>query len=659
MRNSDATSASGEPVTRENRDPQTLPTSIEPDAADISPGMTERAFARISAAMLDLSGLIIALLALPVCFDIAARTLLGFSLDGMMEIQTLALVLILFFAMGFLSLKGEHIAVDLFYERFSPRWQARLSLFASLTCAAAAGSLAWATGYAGRDWTELTRVLYLPEKYFVYATTFGFACVVMAEAFHLRHILRRMAAGADWIGMAGTALVFLALCGLPWLYRISGIRLDGLVIGALGFALLFLMILLRVPIAFAMCLVGILGMLILRRNPVSTMRAMASLPFRTMTDFVYVAVPMFMLMGELTFRSGMSAALFDCANKWLGRLPGGLACASVAGCAGFGAVCGDSLATAITMSSVALPAMRGHNYAPSLATGCLAAGGTLGILIPPSMGFIFYSLMTEESIGRLFLAGALPGLLLSGIFLGEILFLCRRRPELAPPGEVFSLIEKLRSLGGLVPVALLFVVVVGGILAGTFTPGEGGAVGALGAWIYALSRRALSVGDMVDVIRSTARITAKVFAILVGVALMGALLASSRMPNLLAESIISAGLNRYVFFLAVVVIYMFLGCVMNIIPMMLLTLPALYPSVQALGFDGIWFGVVTVILMEMGMITPPIGMNVFALASLAPDIPMAQIFRGVLPFFLGMLLCVLILTLFPAIATWLPGLLFA
>lgn len=263
--------------------------------------------------------------------------------------------------------------------------------------------------------------------------------------------------------------------------------------------------------------------------------------------------------------------------------------------------------------------------------------------------------MTEESVGQLFVAGIAPGILLTAIFMSIIVFQVKRNPALAPPSEVCSRSEKIRSLAGLVPMIGLFVLVVGGILAGWFTPGEGGAVGALCAFLYALARRQVTVDGLRRALYNTALMTGKIFVILAGVYVFGAFLATSRLPALLADFVTGLDMNKYLILAVVIVIYILMGCVMNIIPMMLLTLPSMYPTIHALGFDGIWFGVVTVIVMEMGMITPPIGINVFTMTSLAPDIPMATVFKGVMPFFAGMCLCVLLVILFPQLALWLPA----
>lgn len=625
---------------------------------EIRRGPIERAYYTFFEKLFYLGGLLLLLLVPPIVFDIIARTCFGFSLTGLMEVETLTLVVSVFLAVGFVTIKQQHIDVDLIFNNFSQKTKDRLLVFIRLLCVAAALLFTIITFNAGIEWRERTFILQIPEKYFMLIVCFGFASMAMGMAFELIHDTKRLIRNGDLIGLILAVAGVLLLCVLPFVYKASGYKLSGMTIGVSGFCLLFLLILVRVPIGFAMLFVAAIGIVALKRNPVSAVRSLSDIPFRSINDFVFVAIPMFMLMGELASRSGLSKGLFSCANAFLGRLPGGLAGATVAGCAGFGAVCGDSLPTVITMSSVALPEMRERNYAMPLACGSLAAGGTLGILIPPSMGFIFYSLMTEQSIGKLFIAGILPGILLTLIFILIIVVQVKRNPQLAPASPPVPTREKIAAVAGLIPIVCLFVLVVGGILAGTFTPGEGGAVGAFGAFLYALARRTLNLKNFKSALHDTALMTAKVFALLAGVYVFGAFLAVSHLPRLMAEAVTSIGLNSYVLLFSVIVLYIFLGCVMNIVPMMLLTLPSLWPSIQAVGIDGIWFGVITVIVMEMGMITPPIGLNVFAMSSIASDVPMASIFKGILPFFLGMCLCVLLIILFPSIATWLPNLLF-
>ncbi len=617
----------------------------------------EKAFNALSGHMLGFGSILVGLLAIPICLDIIFRFFFRISIDGMMEVELMTLVVIAYACICHTVVTRSPLQIDLLYQLLNPRWQIRLDVFAHLLCLAICAVLAWQGWREAASWTQRSAVLRFSESYFLAWIAFGFALTALAFLFQLRHSLREILSEKDYTGLLLALIAALALCILPFLYHMSGLRLSGMVVGGTGFCLLMILLLLRVPIGFAMALMGLLGLVALMRRPSIAFNTIGAIPFNNTAEFTFVALPMFMLMGELTFYSGLSRDLFDCANKWLGRVPGGLAVASVWGCAGFGAVCGDSLACVITMSSVALPAMLQKKYQPSLACGALASGGTMGILIPPSMGFIYYSILTEESIGKLFIAGILPGILLSLIFTLIIILWVKRSPDAAPPSENYPLRDKLVSTFYLLPVAGLFVLVVGGIMAGAFTPGEGGAVGAAGALLYALARRRLSRADLMRALLNTGAMTGRIFLLFAGVYILGAFFSASRLPGLLAESILTAGTNRYLVLALVILLYIFLGAVMNIIPMMMLTLPTIYPTIHGLGFDGVWFGVVTVILMEMGMITPPMGINVFTLSSLAPDIPMGKIFKGVMPFVLGMCLCIILLVLFPEIALILPDML--
>lgn len=617
----------------------------------------EAAWNRFTLYMIYIAAAITGLIAIPICIDIVARTFFHASIEGIIEVETLALIPMAFLATGFLTVSRQHIQIDLFFDMFSVRTRGRLILLAALVGFAASALMTYQTFLTGLENTELTPFMYFPVRWFIFITTFGFFSAGLGFLFQLIHAVQDIVRNKDFLGIVIPLAAIALIVALPFVYKASGYKMSGLLIGLFGFLVLFSMLLLRVPIAFAMTFMGILGLICLKRSPAIALATVGEIPYLQTADFVFVAIPMFMLMGELAFFSGISADLFECANRWLGRLPGGLACATIGGCAGFGAVCGESLPTVITMSAVALPPMREHNYDPGLATGALAAGGTLGILIPPSIGFIFYSIITEESVGKLFIAGIIPGLLLASMFMLTIIIQVKRKPSLAPKGNVFTMKQKLVSLMYLLPMGALFMLVIGGILAGAFTPGEGGAVGAMGAFLYAIGRRRMNIDVMKKSLLATVTMSGKIFMIFAGVYCFGAFLSASRLPNLLADTIIGLDMNRYFVLLIIVLLYIALGAVMNILPMMLLTLPSIYPTVQGLGFDGIWFGVITVMLMEMGLITPPVGMNVFTMSSLAPDIPMATIFKGVMPFFVAMLLTCALIILFPGLATWLPNLL--
>ncbi len=619
--------------------------------------MVESAYNKLSTYLINFTLLLLALLPIPICVDIFARSFLGLAVDGLTEVETFGIVLIAFAAMPYVTATNGHISIDIFFNKFPKRVQNILTLFSFLLCLAISLLLGILGAEGAWESIILSAILRIPEWYFIMFSAVCFFFIAMGMFFQAWHCTLEMIKTKSYVDIFLAIVFVVFFLSLPFLYKYFGLRFSRLALGGLGFLILLVLLLLRLPIGFGLACLGVMGLITIMRTPEAAFSIVATVPYRETYNLILVAVPMFMLMGELASVTGISREMFNCAYKWMGRMPGGLACAAVGGCAGFGAICGESLPTVITMTSVALPAMRENKYAPSLSCGALAAGGTLGILIPPSMGFIFYSLMTEVSVGKLFMAGIIPGLLLTFIFVLVIIFQVKRNPSLAPAAPVFTLKEKLYSLTGLLPMLLLFCLVMGGILGGFFTPGEGGAVGAAGAFLYGLVRRQITWEGLKHALFNTAVLTGKVFVILAGVYVFGAFLASSRLPNLLATFVTGLEVNRYVILGLVIVLYILLGCVMNVTPMLLLTLPAIFPTIDALGFDGVWFGVITVMVMEMGLITPPIGMNVFTLASLAPDIPMVSIFKGVLPFFVGMLICVGLILVFPQIALWLPGIL--
>ncbi len=605
---------------------------------------------------LYVSALALAFLVIPIVCDVIGRTFFSFPLFGITEVEGLTLVFIGFVAMGSAGINKAHIAIDIVFSMFSKKTQWRLDCFSNMLCLVVACLLTYSTWRAGFIHNEHTGLLKLNEKPFIFITCYGLATVAIAFFFQCLHSIKERWQKGDRFFLLLSAVIIAVFFALPFMYKASSLSFSSLLIGAIGFLFLLCLLMGKIPMGMAMSFIALVGLFFLMRTPKAVFSAIGLVPFRQTSEFIFLAIPMFMLMGEMIAFAGLSKDMFDCANKWLGKLPGGLAVASVGGCAGFGAVCGDSMATVLTMSAVALQPMRNHKYDPGLATGALAAGGTLGILIPPSMGFIIFSIMTGESVGKLFVAGIVPGLLLAGIFITIIILRVMRKPELAPEKQHFSMQEKIRSLKGLLPILTIFIIVVGGIMYGLFTPGEGGAVGAAVAFIFAAARGKVTRTNIVECFYRTARMCGIIFVILIGVFIFGVFLTTSHIPLLLAEFVNDLEVNRYIVLLIVILIYVLLGCVMNIMPMMMLTLPSIYPTIQALGFDGIWFGVITVIVMEMGMITPPIGLNIYTLATVAPDIPMSTMFKGVMPFFLGMCLCVLLIILFPQIALFLPNL---
>jgi tripartite ATP-independent transporter DctM subunit len=425
-------------------------------------------------------------------------------------------------------------------------------------------------------------------------------------------------------------------------------------IGIAGGIILFVLIALGLPIGVSMGAIGVVGLALIT-NIDAALSRLAQTAYSMTANYITAVIPLFVIMGEFAFVSGLTKEAYAATYKWLGRLPGGLAMATIGGCAGFAAVCGSSEATALTIGSFALPEMRQHRYDPRLALGSIAAGGTLGILIPPSMAFVLYGLITEQSIGKLFLAGVFPGILLASLFLITIYILTKINPSYGPPGGKTSFREKLTAFKDVWGVLILFIVVMGGIYGGVLTPTEAAAAGAFSAFLIALFRRKLNKKNLVSSFMNTLRVTGFVFVIIIGAVLFGYLMAASGVSIALANFVSGLPVSSLGILISILVLYLILGCLMDAFAMVLVTMPILYPVIINLGYDPIWFGVLIVIMMEMGMITPPIGMNVFVLRGISRDIPMYMIFEGALPFVISMAICVAILIAFPDIALFLPN----
>jgi tripartite ATP-independent transporter DctM subunit len=409
------------------------------------------------------------------------------------------------------------------------------------------------------------------------------------------------------------------------------------------------------PVGFVMGFLGLLGF-----SYVVNLEAGLSLLVRDVWDvfssYGLTVIPLFVFMGQIAFHSGISRRLYDSAYVLLGHRRGGLAMATVGACAGFSAISGSTNATAATMATVTLPEMKRYNYDMSLATGTVAAAGSLGILIPPSVIFIVYGILTEQSIGKLFAAGILPGILLSSLFLLTIHLQVMKNPSLAPPGPKTSLKEKIRSFVGVLETLLLFAMVMGGMFFGIFTPTEAAAAGAFLTLLIAILRRQLTWQGFVQSLADTTRISCMVMVIVTGATIFGHFMAITRVPYDLAGWVSSLPLHRSAIMGVIILVYLFGGCFMDALAMIMLTIPIFFPVAQTLGFDPIWFGVVIVLITEMGVITPPVGVNVYVVYGVAKDVPLETIFKGVFPMLLALLVCNLILLFFPQIALFLPGL---
>lgn len=428
--------------------------------------------------------------------------------------------------------------------------------------------------------------------------------------------------------------------------------MNPVVIGVIALALLFLLMFFEMPIAFAMALVGFCGFAVLS-NFDAALNMVGLVPYTTSADYIFSVLPLFLLMGEFANISGIMGDAYGTIYKWIGHLPGGLAMATVGGCAGFGAVCGSSVATGATMCRVALPEMRKYNYDPGLATGCLAAGGTLGIMIPPSMQFILYGVVAEQSIGKLFMAGIFPGILLSFLFMFAIYIGCRRNPSLGPASTKVSWRERLVSLKGIWGVILLFAIVMGGIWGGFLTPTEAAAVGVFVSFILVIVRKQLNRKNMATAIIGAFITTGMCLGILIGAMIFGYFVALTTLPMALAKFVSSLAIPPLGILICILIVYLILGCLMDALAMVLLTMPIFIPVILALGFDPIWFGVILCLMCEMALITPPVGMNVFVISGMS-GVPMYTVFRGIMPFLIAMAIGMVILIAFPQISLWLP-----
>jgi tripartite ATP-independent transporter DctM subunit len=422
----------------------------------------------------------------------------------------------------------------------------------------------------------------------------------------------------------------------------------------LGFLAIFAMALIRIPLAFAMGIVGVVG-IGLTRGWLPSLANAAQVVHETGFAYTLSVIPLFILMGNFVARAGLAHELFHAAYTFIGHRRGGLAHATIAACAGFGAICGSSIATAATMSKVAYPSMKKLGYSDSLSTGVIAAGGTLGIMIPPSTIMVIYGIVTETHIGKLFAAGVLPGIMLALMMMAAVVAVTSRDPEHAPPGEKFTWAQRWAALRGIWGVLALVVLVLGGIYGGVFTATEGAGIGAAGAFFFALGRRALTWRILRDVLIESARTTAMLFTLLIAATIFANFVNFTSMPMQLKDTITHLGLSPIMIVAAMMVIYVLLGTVMEELTMVLLTIPLFFPIVIQLGFDPVWFGVLIVMVIQIGLISPPVGMNLFVLNTLLPKVGIGTIFRGVWPYVVVQIIALGILLAVPQISLWLPS----
>jgi len=425
-------------------------------------------------------------------------------------------------------------------------------------------------------------------------------------------------------------------------------------VAILGFIALFALMLLRVPVGMAMGLVGVSGYAYLT-GAMPALKMVGQTSMRTVTDYTFGVIPMFLLMGAFVSASGVSRELFQAANTFVGHLRGGLGLATIGACGGFAAISGSSVATAATFSTVAYPEMRRFGYPQSFATGVIAAGGTLGAMLPPSTVLAVYGIITQQDIGKLFVAGILPGLLAMSMYMMTIFIIGALAPKFLPAGKPATWAERLKGVRDVWAPLVLFAFVIGGLYGGLFTPTEAGGMGAGGAFVLGLLRRRLSRRQILDSLLQATRTAAAVFTVLIGALLFGYFLTITQVPQKLTTFLTGLGIGNYGVLILIMLAYLVLGCLMDAMAMIILTVPIVFPVITELGFDPIWFGVIIVMTVELGLIHPPVGMNVFVIKSVVKDVSFSTIFKGVLPFVATDIIRLAILIAFPIIALYLPS----
>jgi tripartite ATP-independent transporter DctM subunit len=605
------------------------------------------------------SGVLILAMAFLILLSVFTRFIFNYEFSGLIELETFMMVLVGFLSFAYTTLKGGNVSVDLLNAKLSSKVKVFLGGVFSIWGFALFSIISWQSviraieAYEAGERASISMIPYTPI-YII--AVIGYALVALVLFGQMLGYLAEMfkANKRPWLQASLMAVIAIALAILPLWLKFFNPDLPRSTVGIIFVSLLISVMLIGFPIGFSMAMMGLLGLWYI--SGIEVAFSVLRLNLHDAFAHYYICViPFFGLMGYLCYESGIGARLFNAASKLVGRIPGGLAIATIFGCGGFASICGDSMATAATMGSVALPEMKRYRYDESLATASVAAGGTLGILIPPSIGFIAYALVTEQSIAKLFMAGILPGIILCLAFALMVYLRCKWNPALGPPGPSTSLKEKLSSAKDVWPIVFLIFLVIGGIYSGIMPPTEAAALGTIGALVVAVISGGLSRKKLIRAMHTTTEMTAMILVILVGVGVLGNFFTLTDIPSDLAGYLKNLNVSRYLLLAIILFLYVILGMLMNIIPMVMVTLPVLFPTIMALGFDPIWFGVIMVIMMEMGQITPPVGMNVFVIHGIAGGVPMGTIFKGVLPFVLVMVAVIVLLTIFPDIALLLPN----
>ncbi len=622
--------------------------------------LAPKATSWISRAAYAVASAILALMMLLLAADVIGRYFFNRPVLGSIEITEFMMATMVFFGLAYTRMHKGHINVDILIGRLPSRAQAVINSITTFATLGVFALISWRSAVHA----ELLKVgqyvsptWFIPLYLFLYVAAVGAAIICLVLIFDFADNLKQvMKDNKTWRMRAGLVLLMAAVWAI-FALPVWGLGIVGgaspLMAGVYFTVFMIIIMFSGIPVGIVMALIAFLGVVYLS-GAAPALSIMAMIPYSTSASYSNSVIPLFVLMGVFCFHAGLSRDLYYTAYKWLGRLPGGLAMATIAACAGFAAVSGSGAATAATMGTVAIPEMKRYRYDPALTTGCIAAGGTIGILIPPSIPMVIYGILTQTSIGKLFLAGFIPGILQAVFYILTIYILCKFDPLMGPLGARTTLKEKAISLKDSWGVVVLFLIVIGGLYLGVFTPTEAAAIGAFGAFIFAIGKRRLNWGRFTSSLTETGVTTGMIFLILIGGILFGQFLSLSRLPFNMATLMSGLEVNRYVVLGGIILIYLFLGCIMSAMAMIIITVPIFFPLISALGFDPIWFGILIVRMVEIGAITPPVGLNIFIIHGIAKTVPMYTIFRGIFPFLIADLLHVALLIAVPAVVLIIP-----
>jgi tripartite ATP-independent transporter DctM subunit len=584
--------------------------------------------------------------------DVVMRYIFNRPISASVELTSLMMVIVVFLGIAYTQLSKAHVTMDLITVRLSRRPQLVMEGFANLVSIALFAVLIWRIIINAVTNPQLTAVLKIPHSPFILVAAFG--CVLLTLML-VRDFLQNVNEslrykGNLWLPLVGIPAVVIA--GTAILLATVHPQISLPMLGVIGIAAMLLFFCTGTPIAFSLMAVGLV-FLIIMRGPVAAFDILGKSWFSTVGEYNWSPLMFFLLMGYICFYCGFGEDLFRTGQRFLGHLRGGLAMGTVAACTAFGAVVGDTLSGSVAMTAIGLPEMRKYRYDDRLAIGTLTCSGTIGALIPPSLGFILYAVLAEQSIGELFIAGIIPGLLCAVLFMSLIYGWCRMNPHLGPPIPGVSWSERLGSLSSGGPIAILFLLVIGGIYAGIFTATEGGGIGSFGALALGLIMRRLDWKRFTNSLAEAAKFTAMCFTILGGAIIFGYFVVMSKLPFVMAETISSMSVPPILVLIMIVLVLFILGCFLPVIPLLLITTPIFLPIANSMGWDLVWFGVIIVLMMNMACITPPFGINLFVMKGVTQK-PISIIYSSAMPFVLALTLTVVLIIAFPALSVWLP-----